>query len=616
MARGAKKKASNIVVWIILVLLMIGLAGFGATNFGGSVRSIGSVGDTEIEVNRYARELQQELRSLQAQTGQNITLSQAQTFGVDRAVLQRLIGSAALEHETDRLGISVGDAEVQRQVISSPAFQGIDGKFNREAYEDTLDRSGLTPAGFEESVRSDVARNLLQTAVTSGVAAPAAFTDTLIAYVGERRNFSWIKLDDSALQEPLPEPSDEQLQAFYAENTDQFTVPEARDITYIWLSPDRFMDQVEVDDDALLKLYEDRAEEYDQPERRLVERLVYGSEEQAQAAKAALDDGSKTFEELVNERGLTLPDVDLGDVSRDDLGDAADTVFGLDGPGIVGPVQTNLGPALIRVNAILPAQQTPFEEARDELKGEFTIDRARRMIGDRIDAIDDLLAGGATLEDVAAETDMNLGQVQWTPDMSEGLTAYEEFKTVAAEVTPEDFPEVHQLSDGGIFALRLNEVIPAHPEAYESAKERVVEAWDAAETRKRLLDQAAELKAQVENGASLGSFDQPVTVETHITRDAFIEETTPAFLEEVFTMEAGATAVIEGEDGVLIAQLAEVLPAETDNPDAQQLAEALNDGMRQGIANDLLDAFTDSMVTRAGISLNQGAINAVHSQFP
>lgn len=616
MAKSATKKASNIVVWIILVLLMVGLAGFGATNFGGSVRSIGSVGDTEIEVNRYARELQQELRSLQAQTGQNITLAQAQAFGIDRAVLQRLIGAAALEHETDRLGISVGDAEVQRQVLSSPAFQGIDGNFDRDAYETTLDRSGLSPTAFENSIRSDVSRNILQSAVTSGVAAPSVFTDTLIAYVGERRNFSWIKLDGTALDQPLPEPSEEELQAFYAENTDRFMVPEARDITYVWLSPDRFVEQVEVDDDALRALYDDRAEEFDQPERRLVERLVYGSEEEAQAARAAIDDGSKTFEELVNERGLTLPDVDMGDVSRDDLGGAADAVFGIAEPGIVGPVATNLGPALMRVNAILPAQQTPFEEARDQLKDEFTMDRARRMIGDRIDAIDDLLAGGATLEEVAGETDMNLGQVQWTPEMSEGLTAYEEFKTVAAEVTQEDFPEVHQLADGGLFALRLNEVIPAHPEAYEDAREDVIASWEATETRKRLLDRAADLKAQIEDGASLDSLGLPVTVETQITRDAFIEETAPDFLEQVFAMEPGTTAVIDGDDGVLIAQLSEILPAANDDPDTRDMAQSVTDAMRQGIANDLLDAFTDSMVSQAGISLNQTAINAVHSQFP
>ncbi len=616
MAKSARKKASNLVVWIILVLLMVGLAGFGATNFGGSVRSIGSVGDSEITTNRYARELDQELRSLAAQTGQNITLAQAQAFGVDRAVLQRLVGAAALENEVARLGISVGDAEVQRQILAAPAFQGVNGTFDREAYEFTLDRSGMTAARFEETVRMDMARTILQAAISNGIAAPESFTNTLVGYVGERRSFSWAKLDRAALDTPVAEPTEEELQAYYAAHPDEFALPEARDITYVWLSPEQLVDQVEVDDAALRKLYDERSEEYDQPERRLVERVVFGTQSEAETAAAAIADGSKTFENIVNERGLTLPDVDLGDVARSDLGAAADPVFALAGPGIAGPVETDLGPALFRVNAILPAQQTAFEDARDELKSEFTMDRARRIIADKIDGIDDLLAGGATLEEVAQETDMKSEEIQWTPEMSDGLTAYEAFKTAAANATTEDFPTIEQLEDGGIFALRLNSIIPSRPEPYDTATVRVIEAWDAAKMREALTEQATSLKAQLDSGTKLDSLGLPVTVETRITRDAFIEGTTPEFLAQMFTLPADGSTVVQAPDGVLIGQMAEILPADTDNPDAKTLTTELNDGLRQSIANDLLDAFTNAMESQAGISLNQTAINAVHAQFP
>ena len=48
MARSLGKKASDFAVWIILALLIVGLGGFGISNFGGSVRSIGSVGDDTV----------------------------------------------------------------------------------------------------------------------------------------------------------------------------------------------------------------------------------------------------------------------------------------------------------------------------------------------------------------------------------------------------------------------------------------------------------------------------------------------------------------------------------------------------------------------------------------
>ena len=43
-------------------LLILGLGGFGVTNLGGTVRSVGAVGETEIDVNTYARTLQNEMQ--------------------------------------------------------------------------------------------------------------------------------------------------------------------------------------------------------------------------------------------------------------------------------------------------------------------------------------------------------------------------------------------------------------------------------------------------------------------------------------------------------------------------------------------------------------------------
>ena len=51
------------------------------------------------------------------------------------------------------------------------------------------------------------------------------------------------------------------------------------------------------------------------------------AEEEAQASRDRLDAGDVTFEALVEERGLRLSDIDLGDVSREDLDDAGEAIF-------------------------------------------------------------------------------------------------------------------------------------------------------------------------------------------------------------------------------------------------------------------------------------------------
>ena len=155
-----------------------------------------------------------------------------------------------------------------------------------------------------------------------------------------------------------------------------------------------------VDEAELKKTYQDKINDYVVPEKRLVERLAFATDADAAAAKARLDAG-ETFEALVAERQLTLEDVDMGDVSKSDLGAAGDAVFALTEPGVVGPLPSDIGPALFRMNAILAAQETPFESVRDDLAVEVQLAAARAAITAKVEAVDDLLAGGATLEAVS-----------------------------------------------------------------------------------------------------------------------------------------------------------------------------------------------------------------------
>ncbi len=60
---------------------MLGLGGFGASNMAGTIRTIGTVGDKHIDVGEYARQLGQEIRAFEAQTGQSLPFARVQEIG-------------------------------------------------------------------------------------------------------------------------------------------------------------------------------------------------------------------------------------------------------------------------------------------------------------------------------------------------------------------------------------------------------------------------------------------------------------------------------------------------------------------------------------------------------
>lgn len=608
-----KRKGTSIVVWILMAMLVAGLGGFGITNYGSGVTAIGQVGDRQIDVNQYARALQQEVAAFSAQVGSNVTLQQALTLGLDRQVRQRLVTAAALDNESDRIGISVGDARVADEITEMPAFRGASGRFDRETYRFTLENNNLSEAEFEKTLREDLSRALLQGAVAGGFVAPAPLTDTLYAYIAERRGLTLLRLTEADLPAPLAAPTGDELQAHYDANIAAFTRPEAKRITYAALLPDALADKMPVDDAALRALYDERIDEFVQPERRLVERLVYPSEAEAAAAKARLDAG-ESFETLVAERGLTLDDIDLGDVSPADLGAAGTAVFTLTEPGVVGPLTTDLGPALFRMNAVLAAQEVPFEEARETLVAEFQQDAARRDIADRIEAIDDALAGGAALEELAAELGMTLGTLDFSSASEDLITGYPAFREAATKVAAGDFPEAIMLDDGGVVALRLDAIVPAAPIPLDEAREAVAESWRIEATAKALAARAAEIKVEVEAGASLGAYGI-LSVTPEISREGFIENTPPGLLATVFAMAEGELRAIDTPEFSGLVRLDRILPASEDSDEAAALKAALNAQVEQALAQDAFALFSYAISQEAGITLNEAAISAVHAQF-
>ncbi len=614
MAKGSNS-LSKTAVWILLGLLILGLGGFGATNLSGTIRTIGKVGDKHIDVDDYARQLAQEIRAVEAETGQSLPFAQVQAIGLDQAVLQRLVATRALDHEATELGLSIGDETLRNQILDIPAFRGIDGNFDRDGYAFTLEQTGLSEAEFENRLREEASRTLLQGAIVSGVVMPDTYARTLVDYVGEGRDFTMARLTETDLDALLAPATESELRAFHSANQNEFNRPAIKVITYALLTPDMLLDSVEIDEDALRAEYDARRGEFNQPERRLVERLPFLDQDAADQAAAALEVSGTTFEALVDERGLELSDVDLGDVGRLELDAAGEAVFGAEVGDVVGPLPSSLGPSLYRVNGILPALQVSFEQAEPRLRETLAADRARRMVDRQAQDLDDLLAGGATLEELATESDMQIGTVDWHINSAADINAYTGFRDAAAAVTAEDFPQIENLSDGGLFALRLDDEQPQRPATFEESGDDVRARFETRRLGDALRKKAETLVPQIDGGASLADLGLSPSQETGQLRSSFINSTPPDFMQQIFEMSPGDVRIVDAFGSVIIVQLDAINPA-TDNPDAATLQGQLSAQANQSLSQNIFDLYSADTTLRAGPQVDPRAVQAVHVNFP
>ncbi len=617
LGRMKAKKTNQTVVWSILGLLILGLIGFGRSGIGrGSIRTVAQVGEESVSVDVYAQAMNRAMSDLSRKLRRSVTAAEAKAYGVQSNVLQTLLTTAALDNETRKLGISVGDVAVRTELLKTKSFQKLDGSFDKEAYDYTLKRAGLTTTLYEDIIRKQAARIYLQSAIATGLKSEGTQAKAMLAYNRERRDYTWAEITASALDGPVPEPVEAQIEAQYKATPEIYTAPLTRDITYTWLSPEMLQAKVAVDEAEIRDSYDLQSDRFNKPEKRSLERIVFATEQEATDARNLLDAGSATFNTLLADQKLTPTDVDLGEVTRGNLSKAAaDVVFAADSTGVVGPVQSSLGSALFRINAIIAADITPYDEARPILVAELSGDAERRLINDMVTDIDDMLAAGATLEELSKDTDMTLGKISLTADTTNGIAAYENFRKAANLAKPSDFPEIKDLSDGGIFALQVDKITEPTLKPLSEVKTQVIADWKRAEAVRLLLIKAGKLKTDLDQGASFGSLETHAV--TDVQRSHVIAETPPALLASIFKndLKPGQASVIAGSDSIFIAQLDKITAFDSGIAENQALIEAVQGRLDAQTGNDLLNIYADALRAQDGITINQAAINQINARL-
>lgn len=617
-----RKGRANVLIWALMGALIVGLAGFGIGVGGGAGTStVAQVGDRAVSSDDYVRALQQELRAYGQQLGREMPMSEARSYGIDRQVLGRLINDAALDEEAARLGLSAGDDAVRAQVMATEAFRGADGNFSRDAYTYALERINMRPAAFEELLRLEAARELVAGSLQGAAGMPPSAAGTVLAFLGEQRAFDWIRLDAGQLAAPVPAPTEADLQAEYDAHPDRYTRPETRRITYAAVTPASLAATIDIPEADLRAAYDAARASYETPERRVSDRIGFGTAEEAAAAKARLDAGEITFDALAAERGLAPADIDQGFVTAARLsGPARDAVFGATGPGIVGPVETPLGPSLYRINAILAATTTPFEEARADLAGTQATAEAEKRIQADTARIDDLVAGGATAEEVADETVLDLGTLSLDAGTKGGLADDPAFRQAALGADTGIETDPIALADGGLAVIRVDGVDPPALLPLAEVRDRVAADWTAARTADALATVADGYARELDGGLAFAALAErlgrPVQAVPALTRGDTAPGAPPELVADVFAAAPAGTVVRRDGDGVILARVGEVTPFDPSAADNAAVVTQVAQQLDRQAADDVLTLFTAAIRDGAGVSVNQALVDSTLARFP
>lgn len=619
---GNRGKASTFFLWIIMALLAFGLAGYSLVGAAAGLagQNVASVGDEKVSREDFERTMAISLNNASRQFGTQLTFSQARVFGLDRQVLGQLVTQAALEGEAKAFGISAGNDAVRDEIVARPQF-GRGGNFDPDRYSYVLEQSGYTVPGYEESVRGDLSRSILEAGVIGGVRAPDMLVDALLAFQGEERRFRFAPVSLGDLPEPLGTPTEEDLAKFYEENPEAYTLPEARAVTYAALRIEDMAADIDISDDEIRDVYETQNSRFVQPERRVLDRIVFANEEEAKAAADAIEAGETDFDAVAEARGLAAEAYQLGQREAVQFPAAeAEQLFGETGIGIVGPITSNLGPALYRINAVIPGESVSYEEAAQDIRQELAVDIAADLVGEEIEAIEDLVASGATLEEIAEETPMTLGTIEVSERLGDGLGADSAFREEALAAEPGEERDLIDLSEGGIAVLRVEEVIAPRLQSRDEIDGSLADDWRIVAEQVAITDFARGLADGIREGRDFGialSANGIVPQEVDfLTRAAPAPGIPPRLLEAVFAAEDGETDVVQDGGATFLFKIEEIKAFDQEAEDNSAAIDLIRAQIAETLSIDVLTGYAEGAQGAAGVSVNQSLIDQIFAANP
>ncbi|MGZ9117061.1 MAG: SurA N-terminal domain-containing protein, partial [Methylocystis sp.] len=384
-----------------LIAISFVVWGIGDIFRGFGSRTLATIGNTEIGIEQFRYYYSDKLTQLGRRIGRVITPDQARGLGLDRQIVGELVAETALDEKAKQLKLAVSDAEISSKITADPSFQGLNGQFDRNRFQDLIRNAGFTEARFVQDQRQLTIRRQLALSLTGDFKPPATAQNLINTFQNEKRSADVIVLG-AAQAGDVAAPTPEQLQTYFEERKALFRAPETRKVVLLSLTPAEQSRWSTISDDDAKALYEQRKGEFGTPEKRHLRQIVFPNAQDAAAAADKLAKGT-SFDDLVKERELKETDVDLGSVSKAEIIDpaVAEAAFALKEGETSAPVTGRFGTVIVQVKNIQPGRQQSYEEAAAQIKNAIAATRARTEIAELRDKIEDERAGGATLAETA-----------------------------------------------------------------------------------------------------------------------------------------------------------------------------------------------------------------------
>jgi peptidyl-prolyl cis-trans isomerase D len=317
---------------------------------------------------------------------------------------------------------AVNQSKVLSEFQNIPSFKGPDGKYDATQARIFLQQNGITEREVFDQTRSQLLINQLQQGLGASYFLTKAEQQRLYNLENEEREVQFVLLpaDQFAGTAAVDEAA---VKAYYDKNGDRFMTAESVALEYAELRLEQVATLVSPTEADLQLMYDDNKANYVLDERRRTRHILIpvngdddaGAKKKAESVLAEARAG-KDFAELAKQYSTDITAKDGGELGfveqKQFPGAFGDTLFSMKLGEIAGPVKSQFGYHLIKLEEIEAGQQKPFADVRAELDSQYRQQHAAELFGERQEQMNTAIEKGEKdLDKVAQNLGLTRGSI-------------------------------------------------------------------------------------------------------------------------------------------------------------------------------------------------------------
>jgi peptidyl-prolyl cis-trans isomerase D len=593
--------------------------GGGGGNGGANLAKVGGEQLTEREL---SSELRRRLEMLQQQNPQATMADLAPAFD---QLVDSMIDQIALQQFAEDNGFILSKRLIDAEIANLPGTKGLDGKFSEQAYAQFLSQQRLTDADVRRILRQEILQQMLLQPIAASVRIPVGVATPYASMLLELREGHIAPIPPEAFAAGL-KPSDADLQRYYTANRNRYTIPEQRVLRLARIGSQQVAN-VAASDAEVAAYYNQNKATYAAKSVRVLSQVVTPNQQIANSVAAAAKASGNLQAAAQGKADAAYSS--LGEQTREQLSSlagaqGAGSVFSAAKGAIVGPVQSDFGWHVFKVEDVRDQPGKSLEQARGEIAARLTETKRKAALADLADKVQDAIDDNANFQEAAAAAGL---QVTQTPLITANgaSRADPSFKlppeltqvvSQAFELQQGDDPEVIPISgtDESVLVAPA-QVMPAAPAPLATIRERVAADWVRQQAGERAKAAANAIAAKVARGVPMEQAVAQAGVKLPALEPISIRRLqlsqaqgqVPAAVQMLFSLMPGKSRMVaEPTGGFAVVKLNRLIPG---NATLQpSLISQVQRDFQQAAAQEYARQFLSAVRKKVGVERNSEAL--------